>query len=287
MLGAGGYLGRHLVHALSRRGGEVAAPGRDVDVRDRDAVARAVSGADVVYHFAGASGTAASFEDPRRFVEANELGLLNALDAVRRDPRRPKLVFPSTRLVYRGAPGPLPEDAELAPRTVYAVSKLACERYLEAYARAFGVRHVVLRICVPYGEVVAGKRSYGTVGAFLESARAGQELGVYGGGAQRRSLIHVEDLTELVIRAAESPRTDGGTFNAGGPDDLSIREIAAAIAAAYGVRVVERAWDALAERIESGDTVFDSTRLETLTGHACRHRFADWVTSSRIAMSRA
>lgn len=293
VLGACGYLGRHLVRELAARGVDLVQSSRgprpavdagtyvSADVRDRAAIARLVDGATQVYVAAGLTGTAAGFERYQELLEVNELGLQHVLDAVRRQGSRAKVVFPSSRLVYRGRPGLLTESDELEARTPYALNKLAGERLLTMYAGAFGVRAVTFRIGVAYGEDVPGHApAHGTVSAFQERAARGQDLVVYGDGQQRRSLVHIADAAAWMVAGAGDARTDGGIFNVGGPDDRSVQQIAAAVASRHGVAVRSEPWPALALAIESGDTVFDSSKLAAIVDRPWRHRFDAWLSAS-------
>jgi len=80
-----------------------------------------------------------------------------------------------------------------------------------------------------------------------------------------------------MVAGARDERTNRQVLNLGGPDELSVREIADVIAEAYGVSVRDAPWPELAARIESGDTVFDATRLEKWIGSDYQHRFQAWV----------
>jgi UDP-glucose 4-epimerase len=290
VLGANGYLGRHLVRELADLGADVLQSGRapdsvqalgtyvQADVRDRDAIGRLVQDAAEIYVAAGATGTAVGFERYEEFLELNELGLLHVLDAVRRTGSRAVVVFPSTRLVYRGRPGRLAEDAELAFLTPYAINKFAGEQLPALSGRTFAGLWAAFRVGVAYGEDVPGRRaSHGTVTDYVERARSGEDLVVFGDGAQRRTLTHVADVARAMIAGARDARARQQVLNVGGPDELSIREIATAIATTFGVAVVEKPWPELAKRIESGDTVLDASRLEAFVGRQYLRRFHKWL----------
>jgi len=298
VLGANGYLGRHLSRALADRGAEVLQSGRApgpveelgtyvmADVRDREAVSRLVRDSQEVYFAAGVTGTASGFERYEDFLQVNELGLMHVLDALRRQGSRARLVFPSTRLVYRGRSGRLTEDSDLELKTPYALSKFAGEQLLRMYGSSFDLQWVAYRVCVAYGEVVPGRRAgHGTVTAYLDQARRGEDLVVFGNGAQRRTLTHVADIAAMMVAGARDERTNRQVLNLGGPDELSVREIADVIAGAYGVSVREAPWPELAARIESGDTVFDATRLEGWIGRDYRYRFQEWVRRESVHRS--
>jgi UDP-glucose 4-epimerase len=295
VIGANGFLGRHLCRELGWRGTDVVGAGRSdapaadvgtyvqADIGDAEAVAALVADADEIYVAAGITGTRASFERYPEFVTANELGLLNVLDALRRMRSRAIVVFPSTRLVYRGSPEAIAEDGELQFKTPYAMLKFAGEQYLRMYAATFDLRWIAFRICVVYGEDIDSPTAHGTVSAFLEQAHRGADLVLFGDGRQRRTLTHIGDVAAAMVSGVRERRAIGDVWNIAGPDVLSVRQIADAIAAAHGVRVESRPWPDVDIRIESGDTVLDGGRLARLIGSAYRHGFYEWLSAESLS----
>lgn len=288
VLGAAGYLGRHCVKYLIEQGHAVSAADlapthpdsladyQSLDLAAPESIAALDLDADYCWVWAGRTGTWAGFDEPMSYVRANEGLLLNLLSALRARARRPHLIFPSSRLVYAGRPEPLSEDAPQTALTLYAQSKRSCEAYLAMYANALGIGYTTFRLCVPYGNELGGGYSFGTIGALLGRARSGQDLTLYGDGSQRRTLTHVADAVSRMARAATLPQARNQTYNLGG-DALSLRELAEAIAVKTGVGVSYVAWPERDRLIESGDTVFDSARLDMLLGDANQWRFAEWL----------
>ena len=217
-----------------------------------------------ILFFAGMTGTEKSFTAAERFLDVNEQGLLNLL--VRLVPlgaHAPKVIFPSSRLVYRGSDSPLIEDAPKEAKTVYAANKLACEYLLQAYHVRYGLPYSVVRICVPYGSLVSSDYSYGTIGFFMKQAEEGGPITLYGDGKIRRTFTHVGDIAEAVYRLSQSGAT--GTFNIGGTT-YSLGEVAQMIANRKGVEVKFIPWPDLAFLLESGTTFFDATKLAKTVG---------------------
>lgn len=217
-----------------------------------------------ILFFAGMTGTEKSFTAAERFLDVNEQGLLNLL--VRLVPlgaHAPKVIFPSSRLVYRGSDSPLIEDAPKEAKTVYAANKLACEYLLQAYHVRYGLPYSVVRICVPYGSLVSSDYSYGTIGFFMKQAEGGGPITLYGDGKIRRTFTHVGDIAEAVYRLSQSGAT--GTFNIGGTT-YSLGEVAQMIANRKGVEVKFIPWPDLAFLLESGTTFFDATKLAKAVG---------------------
>jgi UDP-glucose 4-epimerase len=291
IIGAGGYLGRHLVRAIAEAGGVAmpydltdatavtGVPCSRLDVTDPLQLARVDWNVDVVHVVAGLTGTLESFDRAHQFVRANELGLLNVLGAIRNAGARPRIVFPSSRLVYRGANRPLREDAPKDPRTVYAVSKLACEMHLAAFRACFDIPFTIFRLCVPFGNPAGGSYSFGTMGSFVRQARSRGVIRLFGGGTASRTFSHVEEVCRLLVTGSLDNRCDGETFNLPG-EDLSLRDAAQMVAERFGASIEDCDWPELDRRIESGDTVFDSSKLGTILPGRGTVRLQDWVRSS-------
>ena len=193
----------------------------------------------------------------------NELGLLNLLDAIRKSPYRPKIVFPSTRLVYKGVNKALKEEDEKDCKTIYAANKIACESFLKAYHDSFDIPYTVFRICIPYGNLLSNDYSFGTIGFFLKQAKKGNDITLYGDGAIKRTFTHVEDLCYQITEGAFHPQSNGEIYNVGG-ETLSLREAAEIIAKKYGISVTTVPWPDRDIRIESNHTFFDDSKIQAL-----------------------
>lgn len=251
---------------------------RRVNMLDENSVSIVDLNCDIIYMFTGKTGSIEGFDNYKQFIEVNEIALLNLLGEYVRQSSHAKIIFPSTRLVYKGVTGKLKEDAPKEYRSVYAVNKMACEEYLRLYQRVFGVRYCIFRICIPYGTLIPGASSYGTVGFMLGNARAGKDIKLYGHGEVRRTLTHIADLCRILELGALSDKCLNDVFNVGG-EDYSLAEMAKLIANQYGVDIVYEEWPELAYLTESGNTVFDSEKLEKCIGNCYNMEFERWCNS--------
>lgn len=290
VIGANGYIGRHVcqrlkngafpftaadIHEESLDGHEYCS----LNIQDAARVAEVLDGYGKIMLFAGMTGTLNGFQKYREFIELNEIGLLNVLSALSEKGSRCKVLLPSTRLVYKGEKDrALKEDAEKEFNTVYAATKYAGESYLRMYQKSFGVDYLIVRVCVPYGSSFSSFESYGTISHFVAQAKRGR-ISIFGAGEQKRSLIHVDDLARLLIAAFRSPKTVNDVYNLGGPDVFSVREIAERVGAPFGANVVSTDWTPDQLRVESGDTIFDSSKLLDVLGESYAHTFDEWIDS--------
>ena len=292
LLGADGYLGRHLAHVMKQEGCPFLSVGRrdgsidghvpyvSAQLTDLRSLVPALQTARVIYLFAGRTGTLDGFDQPDEFLDSNERGLLHLLNLIRATGNTPRLVFPSTRLVYQGdSTRALPEDAPKECKTIYAANKLAGESYLRMYRDLYGLPYTVFRICVPFGNSVSSVGSYGTMQHFITRASRGEDLTIFGDGEQRRTLIHAEDLSRVILQASRLPGTQDEIYNVGGADVLTIAQVARRIAEHFGVAVSSVSWPEAHQRIETGDTVFDDTLLREQLTPRYEWTFNRWLAS--------
>lgn len=274
VIGANGYLGKHIVSYLQRHY-DVNVDSYDivtecdlpnyhkVDLTDKESIKGLNLDIDYIFMFAGLTGTYNGFNEYQKFISINELGLLNLLDAIKNSEYRPKVIFPSTRLVYKGIDKSLKEDDLKECKTIYAANKLACEGYLQAYHDSFDIPYTIFRICLPYGNLLSTDYSFGTVGFFIRQAKAGKDITLYGGGNIKRTFTHMEDLCYQIIEGSFHHESNGQTYNVGG-ETLSLHDAAEIIAAKYGTKVTEIPWPERDLRIESSHTYFDDTKIRSL-----------------------
>ena len=209
------------------------------------------------------TGTYAGFDKYETYVSINEIGLLNLLDAIRNSEKKPKIVFPSTRLIYKGVDKPLKEEDEKETKTLYAINKLACESILYAYNKSFDIPYTIFRICIPYGNMLSTDYSFGTIGFFIKQAKAGKDITLYGGGDTKRTFTHMEDLCYQIVQGSMNKDSNGEIYNIGG-QTLSLREAAEFVAKKFKTNVVAVEWPEKDFRIESNHTYFDDTKIRSL-----------------------
>lgn len=292
IIGANGFIGRNLLYYLQSKRNDIsltsydladtqrdgAAPYRKIDMLDKSEVFDMDLDCDLIFMMAGKTGSLNGFTDYDSFIDVNQKALLNLLSAYVKQGSKAKIIFPSTRLVYKGEKRLLKESDEKAFNTVYAINKYACEQYLEQYRRVYGVKYTIFRICVPYGSYIPNASSYGTAEFMIMKAKNGENITLYGDGSVRRTLTHIEDLCTALTEGAISDACENDIFNVGG-EDYSLKEMASLIAEQYGVGVECVPWPKQAQIIESGDTVFDDTKLRAAIGVRPIHKFSDWCDS--------
>lgn len=200
--GSSGLVGTALASVLAKRGEDlqlldVAASGdAEGDVRDLDRVRSAVDESDGIVHLAAVSRVVWGERDPELCWATNVGGLRNVLESAAASPRKPWVVFASSREVY-GQPESLPatEDAPLRPVNVYGRSKVEGELLVEE-ARHDGVRACTIRLSNVFGSV--HDHADRVVPAFARAAALGAELRVDGLG-HTFDFTHIDDVTRGIV----------------------------------------------------------------------------------------
>lgn len=272
--GGAGYIGSHAVKALALAGHQVVIydnfseghrgavdaikralerhgrPASAVklvegDIRDTARIegALAEGRVDTVMHVAAFLVVGASVRDPVGYYENNVRGSLSVLEAMVRASVK-RLVFSSTCAVF-GEPAEVPvvEDMPKAPINAYGETKLAVERALPHYERAYGIKTVTLRFFN-----VAGADPEGDLGEdhapevhliprAIDAALGRDSLTVFGDdyptpdGTCQRDYIHVTDLAQAHLKALDYLERGGPSdaFNLGNGRPFTVLEIIRAV----------------------------------------------------------
>lgn len=261
--------------------------------------------ADAVVHLAAQTAVTTSVENPRHDFQANALGTLNVLEAVRRYAPSIPVLYASTNKVYgslereplarRGeryefarTPHGISESWPLDLHSPYGCSKGAADQYVRDYARIYGMRTVVFRQSCIYGPRQYGFEDQGWVAWFAIAAGTGAPITVYGDGSQVRDLLWIDDLCDLYRRAiARFDRVSGSVYNIGGGpfNALSVREVLHILERLYGkhIHAAQGSWRPGDQRIFVADTTMIERDLgwkPRTTAEEGIARLVHWVRQS-------
>ena len=196
------------------------------DIRDRQLVAEALNGVEVVFHLA-CRGVRHSIGNPLENHEVNATGTLVLLGEARREGVQ-RFIHVSSSEAYGSARYvPMDENHPTFPETVYGSSKLAGECYARAYHQTCHFPTVVVR---PFNNFGPRSHHEGDCGEviprFVVWALNGRPPVVFGDGSQTRDFIYVEDTAYWLRRIAETDALVGQTVNLGSGKETSVRQLA-------------------------------------------------------------
>jgi UDP-glucose 4-epimerase len=238
--GGAGFIGANLLRQLDSshdvrvldnlvRGSRDLLPAdRDIDVvvgdiRDPEAVKRAMAGMDLVIHLAAFGSVVESVSDPVENFEINVRGTFEMLRGAA-DVGVERFVFASTGGAIMGDQEPPIDERSLPwPISPYGASKLCGEAYMHAFAGSFGIRPVALRFANVYGPYSAHKK--GVITRFIRAALAGGTFEIFGDGQASRDFLHVDDLCRGILAAADSELSDA-VLHLASEKETTINELA-------------------------------------------------------------
>jgi dTDP-L-rhamnose 4-epimerase len=296
--GGAGFIGSHLADELLEHGHEVRVldcllpqvhgpgcdrPGylhRDVelvrgDVRDRDAVQRALRGVDAVFHLAAMVGVGQSMYQIGEYTSVNSFGTAVLLEAILQQ-RVERLVVASSMSIYGEgvyrdgrerehthaardparlarrdwgvydehgaalAPAPTPESKPPSLASVYAQTKFDQERMCLMIGRAYDIPTVALRFFNVFGTRQALSNPYtGVLAIFAARYLNDKPPLIFEDGMQQRDFVHVRDVAQACRLAMTVPAAAGHVFNVGSGQARTIRDVALALGAALDKQHIE------------------------------------------------
>lgn len=282
--GSSGFVGSHVTSAFAAAGWEVRGFDRQppdsfvyetvtAELRDREALDRALAGVDLVCHQAAKVGLGVDLQDLPDYVSDNSLATAELLAAMDRADLG-ALVFASSMVVYgegayscpvhgRVRPAPrretdlqaglfdprcarceqvlipelVAEDEELDPRNVYAATKVSQEHLVAAWARQRGGSAVGLRYHNVYGPGMPRDTPYAGVASLFRAAiLRGEAPRVFEDGGQRRDFVHVRDVAAANVAASGHYTAPGAleVFNVSSGSVRTVGQLASSLTQALG-----------------------------------------------------
>jgi len=286
--GAGGFVGSHLVEALVKSGAKVKAfvhynsrndwgmlenVDKNVlkevevmasDLRDTDAVRKAVKGQQVVFHLGALIGIPYSYVNPRDVVDTNINGTLNVLTAAR-DFKAEKIIHTSTSEVYGTAQYvPMDESHPLNPRSPYAASKLAADLLALSFHSSYNLPVGVIRPFNIYGPRQSARA---VIPSIITQTLVKREVNL-GSIFPTRDLTFVTDTALGFIAFAECEKTVGEVVNLGSNREVSISELIQMVSTCLNkkIKVIKEKKRVRPEKSEVEKLLSDSRKAKALFG---------------------
>ncbi len=238
------------------------------DVRDADAVRRALDGVDAVVHLAARVGVGQSMYEIAEYTSVNSLATAVLLEALAASPVRKLLVASSMSVygegLYRASdgraveppertreqlerrqwelpglePAPTPETKRVGLSSIYALTKYDQERACLVCSAAYGIPAVALRLFNTYGTRQALSNPYtGVLAIFASRLLNDRAPRIFEDGLQRRDFVAVRDVARAFRLALEHDGADGAALNIGSGRSVTVREIGEQLGATIGKQI--------------------------------------------------
>ncbi|MCI0331454.1 MAG: GDP-mannose 4,6-dehydratase [candidate division Zixibacteria bacterium] len=280
--GAGGFIGSHLVERLLQEGAVVSVFLRynalghkgwiDTfkngqlsrlkiflgDLRDPEAVRKAVKGQSIVFHLGALIAIPYSYINPREFVDTNVVGTANVLNAAL-EYKTERIVHTSTSEVYGTAQYvPIDESHPLVGQSPYAASKIGADQLALSYYRSFGLPVTVLR---PFNTFGPRQSVRAIIPTIIIQALAGKKIKL-GSLYPTRDLSFVESTVEGFVRMAQARGVLGKVINVGAGAEISVGELVEEIGSILKKKlVVEKERERVRPAESEVDRLLADTRL--------------------------
>lgn len=303
--GAGGFIGSHLAERLVDEGADVTAfvhynalgtwgwldqsSHRDQlrvvagDITDRDSVAGAMEGVQVVFHLAALIAIPYSYDAPASYVRTNIDGTVNVLQSARLA-NVERVIQTSTSETYGTARyAPIDEAHPLQGQSPYSATKIGADKLAESFHLSFDLPVVTVR---PFNTFGPRQSARAVIPTIITQCLAGTNIRL-GNIHPTRDLNFVSNTVDGFLLAAMSPRAVGRTINIGYGKEISIGDLAQTIARLMEVEItIETEGQRMRPKGSEVDRLLaDTTLARDLLGYAPQvdledglTRTIDWVT---------
>jgi UDP-glucose 4-epimerase len=201
----------------------------DCDIADAARFRDDIKRAKVIFNLAGEISHIHSMQFPERDLKINTLAQLRFLLECKQTRPGIRVVYAGTRQVY-GTPKYLPVDEghPVHPIDFNGVHKYAATMYHTMMSRTRELDAIVLRLTNVYGPRMAlDVTCQGFLSTYLRRVLLKQQLEIFGNGKQLRDPVHVDDAVDAFLLAGLVRNPASRTYNVGGPESLSLAQIAA------------------------------------------------------------
>ncbi|MFN7055087.1 NAD-dependent epimerase/dehydratase family protein [Hyphomonas sp.] len=283
ILGAGGFLGHHLAHALAARGerpvlaglsAPLSLPGPADQITSGhltgfDALDPHAEEGATCYYLISTMTPSNSAGQPSAFIAANLELFVRFLEWAEQRPGIRVVYVSSGGTVYGNADVlPTPETAPLKPISFYGLLKAAAEQHLRLFADRGRLSGTVLRLANPFGPGQRLNRGQGLVPAILSRVRAGEPVDILDEGRAVRDYLYIDDAVEAMILGGQHPALVNETVNVGTGKGTSVMEVVQLIERELGQAIPKRF--AAGRAADVAVSTLDASRLTRLIGWSPR-----------------
>lgn len=182
------------------------------DVRNKNDVEKAMHGVQIIFHLAASVGNKRSIENPIMDAEVNVLGTLQVLEAARKVGVHKIVTSSSAGIFGELKTIPIKEDHPIEPDSPYGCTKLCEEKLCLSYSKLYDIEVICLRYFNVYGQNQRFDAYGNVIPIFVFRMLRNEPILIYGDGEQTRDFVHVDDVVQANIKAAEVEGINGA-FN--------------------------------------------------------------------------
>jgi len=238
VLGAAGFIGRHITEGLAAHGGHVLAATREPSRFIHSALIENVVAnfsqpgmflpllerCHAVVHAASTTTPGSSMAAPQ--IDGNLRTTLALIEALQHKPTPRLLYLSSAGTLYGERDTPATESSPLRPRSYHGAGKAAAEHFIHAWAMQYQGTALVIRPSNVYGPGQTARRGFAIVPTAMDHAIRGEPLEIWGNGMQIRDYLYVDDLVALCLFALGASVSSGcHVYNAASGDAITLNEL--------------------------------------------------------------
>jgi UDP-glucose 4-epimerase len=202
------------------------------DVRNKNDVERAMRGVSIIFHLAASVGNKRSIDNPIIDAETNVLGTLQILEAARKIGVRKIVTSSSAGIFGELKTIPIKEDHPIEPDSPYGCTKLCEEKLCLSYCKLYNIEVICLRYFNVYGQNQRFDAYGNVIPIFVFRMLRNEPILIYGDGEQTRDFVHVDDVVQANIKAAEAEGISGA-FNIASGKRITINRLVERITSDY------------------------------------------------------
>jgi UDP-glucose 4-epimerase len=177
-----------------------------------------------------------SFENPRRDIEVNVIGMINVLELARKNDA--EVIFSSNSGIYDTSRIPIDENTPDDPKTPYDLDKLQAENYMKLYGNTYGTEYVIFRFATIYGPRQNVSPEWKpVVMEFISKLQKKQAPTIYWDGEQTRDFTYVDDIVNALVLSLENKDARGETIILGSQKETSINRLYNIVSSLCGIYI--------------------------------------------------
>ena len=236
VIGANGFIGRHLAELLSTDPNiSLSLFGRSshssfknyhrIDLNDKHFISEHFKNIDYVFYLASETIPATSWDNPLFEIEKNLVPFINFLDCISKIGVKKVGFLSSAGTIYGESNSAMDEASNKHPFSPYGITKLSMENFLNYFHHHNGLSYDVFRVSNVYGEGQNTAKGLGLINTLMENIIKEKRITIFGDGGNIRNYIYVKDVAGILAQMLKLDPKETHILNIASNDTLSINDI--------------------------------------------------------------